>query len=432
MTFVPSEKHFVIFRFSSCLSFMWNSFSHFLYLSHGFQTYGDSFSCHIQLIRELLLNWSVILIQQCLQFAVFKFFRWFSTEKNLFSFFVSHIKIATFEFFKPLKALWFTKSMLTVSFDKHSMRFCSSFFQMVTENQCCPQSLAVVSRHKIRHVQRYYKLYCCMKLVLLWVENLCQMSEQGNGAIWRQLHWQLWPSIGKFRFHIYILGIYFATSKRGGKISWQISQTKAKKKKFFQNSSRRWVKIKCFAHVSNFENSITNVPAKEVNSEFAQTFPLSFSFLTPTMRNEFTGSFKCITSTHVWHAGIYLVDRLPRTRSTAIVANTDDHDRSGQFWVVFYIDEHSSGTYFDSYGLPLDSKFFLRLCRNFIIAGIWRRCKEYFLKFTDNTAMYFYILYVMVIILASFLICLPLIVNAMTDWSYSYFINFFFVVIIKK
>ena len=68
---------------------------------------------------------------------------------------------------------WFTKSMLTVSFDKHSMWFCSSFLQMVTENQCCPQ--IVVSRHKIR--QRYYKLYCYMKLVLLWVENLCQMSE---------------------------------------------------------------------------------------------------------------------------------------------------------------------------------------------------------------------------------------------------------------
>jgi len=52
----------------------------------------------IQLIRELL-SLSVILIQQCLQFAVFKLFRWF------FMFFVSHVKIATFEFFKPLKAL---------------------------------------------------------------------------------------------------------------------------------------------------------------------------------------------------------------------------------------------------------------------------------------------------------------------------------------
>ena len=34
-----------------------------------------------------------------LQFAVFKLFQWF------FTFFVSHVKIATFEFFKLLKAL---------------------------------------------------------------------------------------------------------------------------------------------------------------------------------------------------------------------------------------------------------------------------------------------------------------------------------------
>ena len=57
------------------------------------------FSCHIQLIRKLLLSLSVIFIQQCLQFVIFKLFRWFST------FFISHVKIATFEFFKLLKAL---------------------------------------------------------------------------------------------------------------------------------------------------------------------------------------------------------------------------------------------------------------------------------------------------------------------------------------
>jgi len=42
-----------------------------------------------------------------------------------------------------------------------------------------------------------------------------------------------------------------------------------------------------------------------------------------------------------------------------------DHDRPGQHWVAFYIDEHGTGTYFDSYGLPpLDSRFLLRLRRN--------------------------------------------------------------------
>ena len=86
--------------------------------------------------------------------------------------------------FKPLKALWFTKSILTVSFDKHLMRFCSSFLQMVTENQCCPQ--IVVSRHKIRPVQRYYKLCCCMKPVLFWVENVCEMSTN---------FWHQWRSL---------------------------------------------------------------------------------------------------------------------------------------------------------------------------------------------------------------------------------------------
>ena len=70
-------------------------------------------------------------------------------------------------------------TVITVSFDKHSMRFCSSFLQMVTENQCCPQ--IAVSRHKIRHVQRYYKLCCCMKLVLFWVENVCEMSTKTFG-----------------------------------------------------------------------------------------------------------------------------------------------------------------------------------------------------------------------------------------------------------
>jgi len=44
-----------------------------------------------------------------------------------------------------------------------------------------------------------WNLYCCEL-------KIYQMSEQGNGAIWWQLHWQLWPSIDKFRFHIYIPG----------------------------------------------------------------------------------------------------------------------------------------------------------------------------------------------------------------------------------
>lgn len=69
----------------------------------------------------------------------------------------------------------------------------------------------------------------------------------------------------------------------------------------------------------------------------------------------------------VRYAGVYPADRLPRvwTRSTAIVANTDNHNRPGQHWVAFYVDEQGAGTYFDSYGLPpLDSRFLLLLRRN--------------------------------------------------------------------
>ena len=119
----------------------------------------------------------------CSNNSVFELFRWFSM------FFVSHVKIVTFEFFKPLKALWFIKSKLIISFDKYSIL---QQFSSNGNRKSMPQ--IVVSMHKIRHVQRYYELYCCMKFVLLWVENLCQMSEQGNGvndAVWRQLHWQL-------------------------------------------------------------------------------------------------------------------------------------------------------------------------------------------------------------------------------------------------
>ncbi|KAL6423085.1 hypothetical protein ACFW04_010516 [Cataglyphis niger] len=53
------------------------------------------------------------------------------------------------------------------------------------------------------------------------------------------------------------------------------------------------------------------------------------------------------------HAGVYPADRVPRvwTRSTAIVANTDEHNRPGEHWVAFFLDEHGSATYFDSYGI---------------------------------------------------------------------------------
>ena len=60
-------------------------------------------------------------------------------------------------------------------------------------------------------------------------------------------------------------------------------------------------------------------------------------------------------------------DRLPRvwTKWTAIVANTDDHNRRRTHWVAFFLDGNRNATYFDSYGIPpSDSRFLLRLRRN--------------------------------------------------------------------
>nr|XP_012217169.1 PREDICTED: uncharacterized protein LOC105669004 [Linepithema humile] len=72
-----------------------------------------------------------------------------------------------------------------------------------------------------------------------------------------------------------------------------------------------------------------------------------------------------------------LADRLPRvwTRSAAnTVANTDEYDRPGKHWIAFYIDEHGSGTYFDSYGIPphSDRRFLVRV----IVPGAERKLKE--------------------------------------------------------
>ncbi|KAM0726794.1 hypothetical protein ACS0PU_006955 [Formica fusca] len=102
------------------------------------------------------------------------------------------------------------------------------------------------------------------------------------------------------------------------------------------------------------------------------------------------------------------------TRLTAIVANTDDHNRSGEHWVAFFLDEHGTGTYFDSYGIPpLHPGFLLRLRRNSIIHrwNIQQNYKEFFLKHVDNIVAYFYIICATVMILIGFLVFLPKIAN---------------------
>ena len=106
-----------------------------------------------------------------------------------------------------------------------------------------------------------------------------------------------------FQFNLKIrTTIYLATSKRRKNIVTKKSDqsegeqaTDEEKKdlpKFVPSTDRDKANTSV-SQMSNFENSTTHVLAKEVNSEFAQTFPFSHS---PMTRNEFTGSFKRITS----------------------------------------------------------------------------------------------------------------------------------------
>lgn len=83
------------------------------------------------------------------------------------------------------------------------------------------------------------------------------------------------------------------------------------------------------------------------------------------------------------------------TRSTAIVANMDDHNQPGEHWIALFLDKHGTNTYFDSYGIPPLDLFFFRLRRNSIhwnssIDGTSGNYKEISLKHADNTTVYFY------------------------------------------
>lgn len=65
--------------------------------------------------------------------------------------------------------------------------------------------------------------------------------------------------------------------------------------------------------------------------------------------------------------GVFPSDRIPRiwSRPAAIIANLDDHTRSGSHWVGFYVTKDGVGSYFDSLGFPpLNSTFSNRLTIN--------------------------------------------------------------------
>ena len=65
-------------------------------------------------------------------------------------------------------------------------------------------------------------------------------------------------------------------------------------------------------------------------------------------------SLKVLYALHhlsVRHAGVcrLTVESVDEVDCHLALALKDDYDRPGQHWLAFYIDEHSTGTYFDSY-----------------------------------------------------------------------------------
>ncbi|KAL6417353.1 hypothetical protein ACFW04_012811 [Cataglyphis niger] len=108
---------------------------------------------------------------------------------------------------------------------------------------------------------------------------------------------------------------------------------------------------------------------------------------------------------NVRHAGVYPADRVPWvwTRSTAIVANTDEHNRPGEHWppTLTATEYHPCNLdfSFDSDETPL------------FIVGILNNYKEFFRKHAGTIVAYFYIICVMVMILIDFLVFSPKIAN---------------------
>jgi hypothetical protein len=65
--------------------------------------------------------------------------------------------------------------------------------------------------------------------------------------------------------------------------------------------------------------------------------------------------------------GVYAADEIPTvwSKPAAIIANTDDHTKSGTHWVAMYVGRDGIGHYFDSYGLPpINPHHLKRLRRN--------------------------------------------------------------------
>jgi len=135
-----------------------------------------------------------------------------------------------------------------------------------------------------------------------------------------------------------------------------------RRKKIFQNSTRRLVEIK-LTLASHNHQAFLRAP-RRTRWQKRYILNLRKHFFSHTLRQREINSLEILNALHhlsVRYAGVYPADRLPRMwiRSTVIVVNTDDHNRLDEHWIAFYIDEH--GTYFDSYSLPsLDPRRFRR------------------------------------------------------------------------
>ena len=70
--------------------------------------------------------------------------------------------------------------------------------------------------------------------------------------------------------------------------------------------------------------------------------------------------------------GVFASDRIHLTLGfpSAIIMNTQEHWKPGEYWVALYIDENGYGYYFDSYGMPPYVSYYInrinRNCLNFI------------------------------------------------------------------
>ena len=143
----------------------------FSWISNVWRRLLESHSIDSRVVVEFERHPPTMLAIRCLQ-----------TFSVIFHVFVSHVKIATFEFFKPLKALWFTKSMLTVNFGKHSI------LQQFSSNGNRKSMLSTNCNFQAQNSTCSTLLQTILLYETCIVVSWKSLSEQGNGvndAVWR-------------------------------------------------------------------------------------------------------------------------------------------------------------------------------------------------------------------------------------------------------